>query len=262
VPVEVVIVADPPAGGRVVGAAIATLVREQDAPMLGLATGSSPEPVYHDLAGRFERGELSFKQSRGFLLDEYVGLPAGHPESYREVIRREVTDRLDLSAGSVHGPDGDAADLAAACEDYDAEVRRAGVDVQLLGVGTNGHVGFNEPGSSLGSRTRVKTLTAQTRRDNARFFGDDVEAVPRHVVTQGIGTILAARHLVLLAWGAHKADAVAQLVEGPVTAMVPASALQLHPHATVVVDEDAGARLRLAEYYRETWAAKPDWQGL
>lgn len=264
-PVEVVIVADPAAGGRLVGAAIAALVREQDAPVLGLATGSSPEPVYDDLAGRFEHGEhgkLSFRQSRGFLLDEYVGLPAGHRESYREVIRREVTDRLDLSAGSVHGPDGDAADLAAACEDYDAMVRGAGVDVQLLGVGTDGHVGFNEPGSSLASRTRVKTLTAQTRRDNARFFGDDVEAVPRHVVTQGIGTILAARHLVLLAWGAHKADAVVQLVEGPVTAMVPASALQLHPHATVVVDEDAGARLRLAEYYRETWAAKPDWQGL
>lgn len=261
-PVEVVIVADPPAGGRVVGAAIAALVRERDAPVLGLATGSSPEPVYDDLAGRFEHGTLSFGQSRFFLLDEYVGLPAGHRESYREVIRREVADRLDLSAGSVQGPDGDAADLAAACEDYDATVRRAGVDVQLLGVGTNGHVGFNEPGSSLGSRTRVKTLTTQTRRDNARFFGDDVEAVPRHVVTQGIGTILAAGHLVLLAWGAHKADAVVRLVEGPVTAMVPASALQLHPHATIVVDEDAGARLRLAEYYRETWAAKPDWQGL
>jgi glucosamine-6-phosphate deaminase len=260
--VEVVIVADRAEGGRIVGTAVSALARERPSVVLGLATGSSPEPVYDDLAGRFRQGELSLERARGFLLDEYVGLPPGHPESYREVIRREVTDRLDLPAESVRGPDGDAEDLVAACADYDAAVRKAGVDLQLLGVGTDGHVGFNEPGSSLASRTRVKTLTAQTRRDNARFFDGDVEAVPRHVVTQGIGTILAARHLVLLAWGRQKADAVAQLVEGPVTAMVPASALQLHPHATVVVDEEAARRLRLADYYRETWAAKPSWQGL
>jgi glucosamine-6-phosphate deaminase len=167
-----------------------------------------------------------------------------------------------LPADAVRGPAGDAPDLVAACADYDAAVRAAHVGLQLLGVGTDGHVGFNEPGSSLASRTRIKTLTAQTRKDNARFFGGDVDAVPRHVLTQGIGTILAARHLVLLAWGSGKADAVAQLVEGPVTAMMPASALQLHPHATVIVDEDAAARLRLADYYRETYAAKPEWQGL
>ena len=260
--VEVVIVADRAAGGRIVAAAVSALARERPSVVLGLATGSSPEPVYDDLADRFRQGELSLERARGFLLDEYVGLPPGHPESYREVIRREVTDRLDLPAESVRGPDGNAADLVTACADYDAAVRAAGVDLQLLGVGTDGHVGFNEPGSSLASRTRVKTLTAQTRRDNARFFDGDVEAVPQHVVTQGIGTILAARHLVLLAWGRQKADAVAQLVEGPVTAMVPASALQLHPHATVVVDEEAAGRLRLANYYRETWAAKPSWQGL
>jgi glucosamine-6-phosphate deaminase len=260
--VEVVIVEDRAEGGRIVGTALSRLVRSRPSVVVGLATGSSPGPVYDDLAGRFERGELSLAQARGFLLDEYVGLPPGHPESYREVIRREVTDRLDLPAGSVRGPDGGADDLAAACEDYDAAVREAGVDLQLLGVGTDGHVGFNEPGSSLASRTRVKTLTAQTRRDNARFFDGDVDAVPRHVVTQGIGTILAARHLVLLAWGGQKADAVARLVEGPVTAMVPATALQLHPHATVVVDEEAAAQLRLADYYRETWSGKPAWQGL
>ena len=130
-----------------------------------------------------------------------------------------------------------------------------------MGIGTDGHIGFNEPGSSLASRTRIKTLTDQTRRDNARFFAS-LDEVPRHVVTQGVGTILEARHVVLLAFGSPKADALAAAVEGPVTAMVPASALQLHPHATVVVDEAAASRLRLADYYRETWAHKPPWQGL
>jgi glucosamine-6-phosphate deaminase len=260
--VEVVIVPDRAAGGALVASAVADLVRARPSAVLGFATGGSPEPVYDELAARYSRGELSLAHARGFLLDEYVGLPADHPEAYRSVIRREVTDRLDLPDEAVRGPDGRAADLPAACDEYEAIVRAAGVDLQLLGVGTDGHVGFNEPGSSLASRTRVKTLTAQTRRDNARFFGGDVEAVPRHVLTQGIGTILAARHLVLLAWGEAKAEAVGALVEGPVTAMVPASALQLHPHATVVVDEGAAGRLRLADYYRATWAGKPAWQGL
>lgn len=259
---EVVIVDDRASGAALVADAIGALVTRAPRPVLGLATGSTPEPVYDELARRHQRGELSLAQCRAFLLDEYVGLPAEHPESYRSVIRRQVVERLDLPAEAVRGPEGDAADLVAACADYDAAVRSAQVDVQLLGVGTDGHVGFNEPGSSLASRTRIKTLTAQTRKDNARFFGGDMDAVPRHVLTQGVGTILAARHLVLLAWGGRKAEAVAQLVEGPITAMMPASALQLHPHATVVVDEPAAAQLRLAGYYRETYAAKPEWQGL
>lgn len=259
---EVVIVDGRTSGAALVADAIAAVLAHSARPVLGLATGSTPEPVYDQLAKRHARGELSFARCRAFLLDEYVGLPADHPESYRSVIRREVVDRLDLPADAVRGPDGNAADLPRACADYDTAVRAAHVDLQLLGVGTDGHVGFNEPGSSLASRTRIKTLTAQTRQDNARFFGGDVDAVPRHVLTQGIGTILAAQHLVLLAWGAGKAEAVAALVEGPVTAMMPASALQLHPHATVVVDRAAAAKLRLADYYRETYAAKPEWQGL
>lgn len=259
---EVVIVEDRAAGGRLVADAIVRLLRGNERPVLGLATGGSPMPVYDELAARFARGEVSFAHTRAYALDEYVGLPPDHPESYRAVIRREVVDRLDLPPASAHGPDGNAVDLVAGCQEYDAAVCAAGVELQLLGVGTDGHVGFNEPGSSLSSRTRIKTLTAQTRRDNARFFGGDVDAVPQHVVTQGIGTILSARHLVLLAWGEQKAEAVARLVEGPVTAMIPASALQLHPHATVVVDGPAAAGLRLADYYRETWAAKPSWQSL
>jgi glucosamine-6-phosphate deaminase len=261
--VEVVIVAAPTAGGALVGQAIADLVGKKPEAVIGLATGSSPEPIYDDLVERHQAGTVSFRQARAFMLDEYVGLPADHPESYHSVIRREVVDRLDFAPGAVQGPDGNAPDLLAACAAYDGAIAQAGgVDLQILGIGSDGHVGFNEPGSSLASRTRLKTLTARTLEDNARFFGGDIGAVPRHVVTQGVGTIMSSRHLVLVAWGAGKAEAVAAAVEGPVTAMVPASALQLHPHATVVVDGPAAAQLRLRSYFEETWAAKPAWQGL
>jgi glucosamine-6-phosphate deaminase len=260
--VEVVIVPGPDEGGALVGRHIAALVAGRPHAVLGLATGSSPLPVYDDLARRVAAGELSLAGVRAFLLDEYVGLPRGHDQGYRTFVARHLEDRVDLAPGAVHGPDAWADDLPAACAAYeDAIAAVGGVDVQLLGIGTDGHVGFNEPGSSLASRTRIKTLTDQTRADNARFFAD-VDQVPRHVITQGVGTILTARHLVMLAFGEAKAGAVARAVEGPVTAMVPGSALQLHPHATVVVDEAAASGLALTGYYRETWAHKPGWQGL
>jgi glucosamine-6-phosphate deaminase len=205
---------------------------------------------------------LSFAAATAFLLDEYVGLPADHPESYRAVIEREFNGRVDFDRRRVHGPDGRATDIPGACAAYESAIRQAGgIDLQLLGVGGDGHIGFNEPGSSLASRTRLKTLTRQTRLDNARFF-DSIDAVPHHVLTQGVGTILEARHLVLVATGETKADAVAKTVEGPVTAFFPSSALQLHPHVSVVVDEAAAGGLQLADYYRQTYAGKPPWQGL
>jgi glucosamine-6-phosphate deaminase len=259
---EVVIVDAPEEAGVLVGGAIAALVDATPTAVLGLATGSSPVVVYRDLARRHGAGELSLAQVQAFQLDEYVGLPPDHPQSYRSFIGRELEAHVDLADGAVQAPDVQSGDLVAACAAYEREIAAAGgVDLQLLGIGSDGHIGFNEPGSSLASRTRIKTLTDQTRRDNARFFAS-LDEVPRHVVTQGVGTILEARHLVLLAFGAAKAAAVAAAVEGPVTAMVPGSALQLHPHATVVVDEPAAAGLRLAGYYRETWAHKPSWQGL
>jgi glucosamine-6-phosphate deaminase len=174
-----------------------------------------------------------------------------------------VLEPLGIGMDKFLGPDGTAEDVQAACAAYDRALAEAGgVDLQLLGIGTDGHIGFNEPCSSLASRTRIKTLTEQTRIDNARFFDGDIEQVPHHVITQGIGTILEARHLVLLATGEGKADAVAATVEGPVAAVCPASALQLHPHATVVVDEAAASKLKLADYFRHTYAGKPDWQGI
>ena len=178
------------------------------------------------------------------LLDEYLGLPPGHPEAYRTFIRRHLVDHVDLPPARLYGPDVWAEDLAGACRRYDRLLDElGGVDVQLLGIGSDGHIGFNEPGSSLGSRTRIKTLTEATRADNARFFST-VDDVPHHVVTQGLATIGDARHLLLVATGAAKAAPIARAVEGPLTAMCPASVLQLHPHATVVVDEAAGGRSR------------------
>ncbi|MEV7396897.1 glucosamine-6-phosphate deaminase [Aeromicrobium sp. NPDC092404] len=253
---EVVIVEDRDAAGVLVADIVATHVRP--GAVLGLATGSSPLPAYRELVRRRSAGSLDLSGCRAFLLDEYVGLPRSHPESYHSVIRREFTDEAGLE--QVDSPDGEADDIPAEAARYEAAISEAGgVDVQLLGIGTDGHLGFNEPGSSLASRTRVKTLTRQTRADNARFF-DSIDEVPRHVLTQGLGTILDAGHLVLIATGEGKAPAVATAVEGPVSAFCPASILQLHPRATVVVDEAAATGLQLADYYREAWDNKPAWQ--
>lgn len=261
--VEVVVVESRAAGAAIVGGAITALLASKPTAVLGLATGSTPLPVYDDLVERYSRGEVSFAAARGFALDEYVGLPVDFPESYRAVLGRELGDRVDFAPGAIESPNGWAEDIPAACAEYEQAIRAAGgIDLQLLGVGSDGHIGFNEPTSSLASLTRVKTLTLQTRTDNARFFGGDIDAVPTHVLTQGVGTIRRAAHLVLLAWGSQKAEAVKATIEGPVTSMVPSSALQLHPHATVVVDEAAAANLELIDYYRDVYEGKPHWQGI
>ena len=255
---EVVIVDSARTGGELAADLIARLAATRPDPVLGLATGSSPLPVWSALAAR----GLDLSAATGFALDEYVGLEPGHPESYRAVITREVVEPLGLTPSRVHVPaEGLAgAELAGAGAAYEALIDAAGgIDLQILGLGRTGHIGFNEPGSSLASLTRVKTLTEWTRQDNARFFDGDVSRVPLHCVTQGLGTILRARKLVLLAWGGSKAEAVAAAVEGPVTASVPASVIQLHRDVTVIVDGAAAAELRYADYYREAWASRPDW---
>jgi glucosamine-6-phosphate deaminase len=241
--------------------AIEQLVQARPAAVIGLATGSSPLPAYQQLIDRHRAGTApSYDAVPWFLLDEYVGLPQGHPQSYRATIARELTDELGVS--DVHAPDPSPDGLPTAGERYERELAEAGgVDLQVLGIGSDGHLAFNEPGSSLSSRTRIKTLTEQTRADNARFF-DSLAEVPTHVLTQGLGTILDARHLVVVATGEAKAAAVAAAVEGPLSASCPASILQWHPHATVLVDEPAASRLERVDHYREVWAAKPGWQGI
>lgn len=257
---EIIILPTPDEVGRVAAAKIASVVAKKPSAVIGLATGSSPQGIYTDLQRRVQAGEISFAEARGFALDEYVGIPLEHPESYAAVIARDVVAPLGFDASRVRVPDGRAADLEFAAKEYDAAIRAAGgIDVQILGIGANGHIGFNEPTSSFASRTRIKTLAPSTRDANARFF-DSPEQVPMHCMTQGLGTILEARELVLVAQGPSKAAAVAAAIEGPLSSFVPGSALQLHEHATVVVDEEAAAGLQLADYYRYTYANKPAWQ--
>jgi glucosamine-6-phosphate deaminase len=260
---EVVIVDSPEDAGNTAADAITTLYQANPHAVLGLATGSSPVTIYDKLAANVRTGALTLADATAFLLDEYVGLPADHPQRYHNVIDHDFTTKVDIDSAHVHGPDGLADDLPAECAAYEQLISDAGgVDVQILGIGADGHIGFNEPGSSLTSRTRIKTLTTQTRTDNARFFKDDPDAVPAHCLTQGLGTILNARHALTLATGQHKAQAVHQIAEGPVTTMWPGSVLQLHPHATLILDRPAASRLQLAAYYEETYNAKPSWQGL
>ncbi|MBT8161979.1 MULTISPECIES: glucosamine-6-phosphate deaminase [Arthrobacter] len=249
---EVIVTPTPETAASAAAQAVLAGLPAGKPPVLGLATGSSPLGLYAELAAAAAAGRVDFSAAKGFALDEYVGLPAGHPQSYRQVLIHEVCDVIGLPLTGLNVPDGtgatDAA-LEAGAAAYDAAIREAGgVDVQILGIGANGHVGFNEPGSSLSSRTRVKRLAAGTRRDNARFFADDAD-VPTHCITQGLGTVLDARRLVLIATGSAKAAAIAAAVEGPLSASCPGSILQWHSDAVVVVDETAAARLSNREYY-------------
>jgi len=253
---EVVILDSREAAGELGAEFVARLVARKPDAVLGLATGSTPLPLWHALAAR----ALDLSRVRGFALDEYIGLPPGHPESYRAVITREVVEPLGLTPSLVHVPGDDGGPVEGAGERYEAAIAAAGgVDIQVLGIGRTGHIGFNEPGSSLASATRVKTLTEQTRIDNARFF-DSLDEVPRHCLTQGLGTILRARHLLLFAFGEAKAAAIAGAVEGPVSSSLPGSAIQLHPLVTVVVDEAAASQLEHADYYRFAWDNRLDFE--
>lgn len=226
--------------------------------VLGLATGSTPLGLYRELTALAQAGEVDFARATTFNLDEYVGLAPDHPMSYRAYMQEHLFGQIKV--GKTHVPDGRAADIAQHCAEYEDAIRRAGgIDLQLLGIGSDGHIGFNEPSSSLSSRTRLKTLTPGTIADNARFFGS-ADDVPRHVITMGVGTIMEARQVVVLATGAGKAQAIAAMVEGPITANVPASILQMHPVCALIIDEAAAVQLERGHYYRWVYEHKPQWQ--
>lgn len=235
---------------------LAGVIRKKPNVVLGLATGSTPLLLYRELALM----KLNWRKVTTFNLDEYVGLAPEHPQSYHSFMRENLFRHVNIAKKNVHIPDGLTGDIPKFCAKYEKQMRVAGgIDLQLLGIGSDGHIGFNEPTSSLASRTRIKTLTPQTRKDNARFFGSE-EKVPHHVITMGIGTILDARHCVLMAFGKNKAHAIAEAVEGPTTSMNPASALQLHPQVTVFLDYEAASELKLVDYYRWVYENKPEWQ--
>ncbi len=229
---------------------IAVQVRRKPDSVVGLATGSTPLGTYRELA-RMHRDEgLDFAEVRTFNLDEYYGLAPDHPQSYRYFMNENFLRHVNINPKNVHIPNGLAKDIEASCVEYEASIRDAGgIDVQLLGIGRDGHIGFNEPGSSLGSRTRLKTLAQETISDNARFF-KSLDEVPRFAITMGVGTIFEARHIVLLASGVEKSDAVKLAIEGPVTTEITASALQLHPRVTVFLDEAAAEKLKRKDYYK------------
>jgi glucosamine-6-phosphate deaminase len=253
---EIVIQPTVAAANALAARLFAKVIRKGAGCVLGLATGDTPLMLYRELIEM----NLDWRNVTTFNLDEYVGLAPNHPQSYNSFIWEHLLRHVTICKQNVHIPDGLAKDIPNSCAKYEDEIRSAGgIDIQLLGIGTDGHIGFNEPTSSLGSRTRIKTLTPQTRRDNARFFLKESD-VPRHCITMGIATILEARNCILLAFGKNKARAIAEAVEGAVTSMNPASALQLHPNTTVILDEDAASDLKLGDYYRWIYDNKPDWQ--
>lgn len=222
---------------------IAGVVQTNPRAVLGLATGGTPVGIYRQLVGDFERGMFSFKQTTTFNLDEYVGLPEDHPESYHAYMRQHLFDRIDLPAGQAHIPNGNAADPEAECRRYDELIERGGqLDLQLLGLGHNGHIGFNEPAHALIRGTHVVELAEETRRANARYF-HSLDEVPKQALTIGVGTILKAKMILLVVKGADKADIVRRALQGPITTDCPASLLQTHPHLNVLLDRAAAEKL-------------------
>jgi len=257
---EVIIQPSAKAASRLAARLVARTVRDKPDCVLGLATGGTPMQLYAELVRLHRAEELSFGRVSAFNLDEYVGLPQDHPQSYRRYMEEHFFRHIDIDPESVHIPDGTTDDIPNECHAYEIAISDAGgIDLQVLGIGTDGHIGFNEPSSSLASRTRIKTLTDRTRRDNAKYFGA-IEEVPKHVVTMGIGTIMEARQILLMAFGRQKAAAVAAAVEGPIAAKMPASILQMHPTVKIFLDEEAASQLERAAYYRWVFEGKPDWQ--
>lgn len=257
---EVIIQPTAEAAAGLVARIIARELRANPHLVLGLATGKTMERVYRQLVHMHQTEHLDFSLCRTFNLDEYVGLFPSDPNSYRHYMNHHLFRHVNIDLRNTHLPNGLAADLEAECRRYEELIQRAGgIDLQLLGIGRAGHIGFNEPLSALRSRTRVKALTPTTIKQNAPLFGGE-DKVPRRAITMGVGTIIEARRCLLLATGESKAEVVARAVEGPITSMVTATALQLHPRCTVIVDEEAGALLQEKEYYRWIFENEPEWE--
>jgi len=221
----------------------ADMIRKKPTCVLGLATGSTPLGVYKELIRIHKEENLDFSLVQTFNLDEYVGLPREHEQSYYNFMKINFFDHVNIHPNSIHIPNGMASDVEEECLEYEKKIiEEGGIDLQILGIGSNGHIAFNEPFSSLGSRTRIKTLTDKTRQDNARFF-ESMDEVPKYAITMGVGTIMDSRSIILLASGKNKAWAIKNTVEGPITAKVPATIVQIHRHATILVDRDAAEEL-------------------
>lgn len=247
---------------RLVARLIARELKARPQLVLGLATGRTMEKVYDRLSCLHRDEGLDFSLCRTFNLDEYIGLAPDDPHSYRHYMETHLFNRVNIDRRNTHLPNGLATNLPAECKHYEELIHDCGgIDVQLLGIGRSGHIGFNEPLSALRSRTRDKALTPETFKQNAPMFGGDPNRVPRRAITMGVGTILEAHRCIVLVTGAEKASILAKAVEGPITSSITASALQLHPRCVVIVDEAAATELRGTEYYRWIFENEPEWQG-
>lgn len=257
---EVIVTESKSAAEMMAANIIAAKIRNKPDALLGLATGRTMESLYSLLIDKHNNEGLDFSSISSVNLDEYVGLPGTHEQSYRFYMNKHLFSQVNINPHNTHLPDGIAEDIPAECRRYEQVIKnKGGIDLQLLGIGTDGHIGFNEPGSSLVSRTRIKTLTKETVDQNGAIFGDP-DKVPRHALTMGVGTIMDAHQVILLATGDSKAQIIADAVEGPITSWVTASALQMHPSAIVIVDEEAAAKLKNYDYYKWAYENKPDWQ--
>ena len=258
---EVIIRLDADKAAELTSRLIEARLRAKPNLVLGLATGRTMERVYDKLVAKHQSEGLDFSQCRTFNLDEYIGVPAEDEHSYRYYMNHHLFSRVNIELANTNVPNGMASDLRAEAEHYEQLIREAGgIDLQLLGIGEAGHIGFNEPLSALMSRTRDKGLTPLTLQQNAGMFGGDAGKVPKRALTMGVGTILDARELLLLATGAAKASILARAVEGPITAMISASAIQLHRNCKVIIDEDAARELKEREYYDWIFQNEPEWQ--
>ena len=257
---EVIIQSDAQSASVVAARLISHLLREKPNAVLGLATGQTPILLYNELVRKYREGHIDFSRVTTFNLDEFVGLPPDHPASYRSFMFKHFFDHVNVRPENIHIPDGMAADIPEYCRQYEEEIAKAGgIDLQILGIGVEGHIGFNEPTSSLASRMRTKTLTPRSRRDFAPLFGG-IDRVPAYIMTAGLGTVMSARQCMLLAFGKAKANAIARMIEGPVTAMLPASILQMHPIVKVFLDTQAASLLQNTSYYQWVYEGKPEWQ--
>jgi glucosamine-6-phosphate deaminase len=257
---EVIVRPTPDAAANLAARIIARELRANPQLVLGLATGRTMEAVYGQLV-RLRREEgLDFSLCRTFNLDEYVGLFPSDPNSYRHYMNHHLFRHVNVDSRNTYLPNGLATDLDEECRRYEATIKRfGGIDLQVLGIGKAGHIGFNEPLSALRSRTRVKALTPTTLKQNAPMFGGE-DKMPRRAITMGVGTIQESRRCVLLATGASKANVIAKAVEGPITSMISATALQLHARCTVIVDEEAASSLVEKDYYRWIFTNEPEWE--
>jgi len=257
---EIIIQPDSQHASQVAARIVGRLVKEKPHAVFGFATGNTPLQLYKNLVRMHREEDLDFGGVTAFNLDEYVGVPPVHPSSFHSYMWAHLFSQINISRERVHIPDGLAADIPAVCRNYEQAIKSAGgIDIQIMGIGTNGHLGFNEPTSSFYSRTRIKTLTEETRLNNAAAFGGQ-DNVPLHVVTMGLGTILESRMCLLMAFGRKKAKAIALTAEGPLTSMVPGTVLQLHPRAILILDKEAASELKMADYYTWVYEHKPDWQ--